>query len=354
MKRKMELFVALFSCLAAACGGGKKVEDQDAASNQNTNQNLNLNVNQNQPDAAVQPDGSVGDCDHTGFTFTSELASTKSYGLAYQAYSSEAEPVDLLMVQIYTEWNGPTTPGTYSLDNINYADCGLCLLVYAGCTTTECEKTFYADAGSVLISSIGGLGSTFAATFQNVVFKEVTIDSGTWVSTPVPGGDTWCMNGYGFSQTVQDENAATCGQAGVNCVGETIPDFALQNCETGDFVDVYDMAAGAKALWFVGSHVWCSACASYLPQVIQDYDTRHASGLNLAIVVGDDSGGNQIDLTECRAYAASYDSDASLFYIDHNGQSSHAVLFDNLYPYPSQDMTLSFPWNAVMNAQTYE
>ena len=53
----------------------------------------------------------------------------------------------VITIASYADWNGPTTPGSYSLDGINYADCGLCLLIAADCNGESCAKTFYADAG---------------------------------------------------------------------------------------------------------------------------------------------------------------------------------------------------------------
>lgn len=346
--------VGVAGATGCSTGGGQ---------DQNQNQ-VNQNGNQNQVsydatvsyDSAVQPDSGTnhGSCDRNQLTPTAELASTTDYGLTYEGHTSTSPPDDIFSVQIYSSWNGPTTPGTYSLDGINYADCGLCLLIYQGCTTTECAKTFYADAGSVEITSIGVEGDTFAATLHDVVFKEVTIDSSTYQSTPVPGGETWCMDGYNYSETIEDHNAGMCGQPGVTCVGETVNDFQLMNCETGQMESMNDWGNGQKALWFVGTHGWCPACHEFVPQVLQAYDQQHANGLQVAIVLGEDDQHNQPSLSYCQHYADQYNHGRTLFFMDHDGQYPHATLFQNLYPYPDQSQSIGFPWSGVVDPRNHQ
>ncbi|MBT6433940.1 MAG: hypothetical protein HOK28_12645 [Deltaproteobacteria bacterium] len=144
------------------------------------------------------------DCDRTGFSTASHQASYATNAFQYEAQNSLGSPRDLLMLSSFQgNFNGPTEPGTYSVEGSNYADCGLCLLALTGCTEGgTCEKYFYADVGSVTITEFGQNGETFAGELNSVVFKEVTIDPDTYVSTPVAGGETWCMNGHSFSLTV--------------------------------------------------------------------------------------------------------------------------------------------------------
>ena len=64
-------------------------------------------------------------------------------------------PQNVMMTQIYSSFNGPTSPGRYELNGINYADCGLCLLMLVNCTgSANCEKTLYADQGTVEITKL--------------------------------------------------------------------------------------------------------------------------------------------------------------------------------------------------------
>ena len=89
------------------------------------------------------------DCSKTGFQSARELARQVQDGYSYVALSSEMSPYDALQIATLGSFNGPMVPGVYSLDGINYADCGLCLLIEMGCSNPQqpCSKTFYADAG---------------------------------------------------------------------------------------------------------------------------------------------------------------------------------------------------------------
>ena len=102
-----------------------------------------------------------------------------------------------MLTQIYTSFGGPTSPGRYVLDGINFKDCGLCLLMLQGCDDSgECEKTFYADEGVVEITQIAS--DRFAANYSGVVYREVTLDQEDSTSVPVPNGETVCVDGFTF------------------------------------------------------------------------------------------------------------------------------------------------------------
>ena len=118
--------------------------------------------------------------------------------IAYVALSSEMLPYHSMQIATYNSFNGPSAPGSYSLDGVNYKDCGLCLTIELGCRNPQepCERTFYADAGAVDITELNG--TQFAGTFRNVVFKEVNINAETFESTPVVNGQTWCFGNYTF------------------------------------------------------------------------------------------------------------------------------------------------------------
>lgn len=307
------------------------------------------------------PDTGTGDpdtgdppgCSRSGLTAAREEASLQSSGAQYVAITSQVEPYDAVLVQIYNDYDGPTEPGTYSLDGINFADCGLCLLAFSDCEGDSCAKTFYAEKGSVEITSLDGIGGQFAATLNNVVFDEVTINGDTFVSTPVPGGETWCVNEHTFDEEVIDPSASVCARTDVTCVDETVADFQLQNCATGEMVSMQTLAGEKKALWFVLAAVWCPACREWIPQVLNLLGQPSASDLEVVFVIGEDGGGNEPSLSECQGYAASYSADANLFYIDHDGEYGFATTFENLWPYPDDNGAFGLPWNAIVDPATW-
>ncbi len=119
----------------------------------------------------------------------------------YQATNNGEYPMDVMEVLSYPgePYNGPSGPGEFSLNGNNYRDCSLCLLIYKGCYEQTCEKTFFADAGSVQIGTDIDLGVDFAAMLNNVVFREVRVDPNSYESTPIQGGDTWCVDNLNLS-----------------------------------------------------------------------------------------------------------------------------------------------------------
>ncbi|MEC9466031.1 MAG: hypothetical protein VX834_09620 [Myxococcota bacterium] len=142
-------------------------------------------------------------CDRSGFTPAVHQASYAQGAFRYQASTSEAAPFDAVFIDSFFEqYGGPSTPGSYSLEGFNYADCGLCLLATLGCTSQGCDTYFYADAGALDITAFGQDGQAFTGVMRDVIFREVTIDPQTYQSTPVPGGQVWCMDGYTFDVTV--------------------------------------------------------------------------------------------------------------------------------------------------------
>lgn len=142
-------------------------------------------------DAGVEPS-----CDINGFTVTSSSVSSIGTDLLfYEAIEGqETDPMfKLLDFAFYTEYGATAEPQTVTFDGENYADCGVCLLAYE-CTPTTCGVSYLVESGTANVTAAGyGQGDAFTATFDDLVLREVTIDSDTLMSTPVPGGKTWCI-----------------------------------------------------------------------------------------------------------------------------------------------------------------
>jgi len=353
--------LAASALVLAACRDPGSDSDPDADADTDADADLAPDRDDG-PEVDGAPDGShdaeadrtPGDCSRSAFAAGHEAATVEEFGIEYGALTSTALPFDTLRVAIYREYEGPTAPGTYSLDGFNFADCGLCVLVLAGCGAEQCEKIFYAEQGTVEITALGSLGDRFAARLTGVVLDEVTIDETTFVSTRVPGGETWCIDGHAFDQEIQTPDQAFCGRPDINCVGETVPDFSLQGCETGEMVSLYDRTASASAALVVLTAGWCPACAEYVPQVVE-FDQANASrGLEVLYVLGEDQYGRQPSLDYCRSYARRYSSDGSAFFVDHDGTASFATVFTYLWPYIDANGVFALPWNAVIDGQTHE
>ena len=102
-----------------------------------------------------------------------------------------------LSVESYREWDGPVEAGTYILDGVNYADCGLCVVIYSDCSDSGCESVFYAYQGTVDVVSLDLIsGGSVEVNLIDVVLTEVLVDGGTFTSTPVENARTWCVDGH--------------------------------------------------------------------------------------------------------------------------------------------------------------
>ena len=111
------------------------------------------------PDAGEAPDAGPPDagsmCERDGFEAVRGQALVTDGRLTYSGVSVNGTPFDVVRVDIYESFGGPTEPGVYSLDGINYADCGLCVRILSNCDgENPCEKTFYAEQGEVEITEV--------------------------------------------------------------------------------------------------------------------------------------------------------------------------------------------------------
>ncbi len=154
---------------------------------------------------------STGTCTYTGFSpVAQEALDYSTSGFVYGGYSSTTEPLYLVSIEFFTGYGSPpplTGPGSYTLATTaveqNYSTCGTCVLVHQQCSTgVGCTRSFFATGGTLQISSWGDVGTQFTGSLTGVTLVEVTIDSSTFVSTPVPGGQTWCLPSYAFDATI--------------------------------------------------------------------------------------------------------------------------------------------------------
>ena len=151
--------------------------------------------------STADPDG---ECTFSGFTEAQAAAgqigtNADKPWFRYLAFSTDKAPGDMFVLDSFqgSPYFGPEKPGVYAFDGVNYVDCSLCFVIWYQCDEDyNCEKAFLADEGSVDITSMDGVSSVFAATFNDVVLREVRIDPESYVSTPVSGGDTWCLDDY--------------------------------------------------------------------------------------------------------------------------------------------------------------
>lgn len=142
------------------------------------------------------------DCDHRGFTAAAQDAFNAMGAFVYMGQSTTGAPVDSLNFELIEV----DEPGDFDLAGQNYADCEHCVILWQGCDEhlEQCEKTFFVDEGTLSVSSTGDSGDTFSGELSDVVLLEVDIDpEDDFASTPVDGGEKWCLSKYAFSTEIQ-------------------------------------------------------------------------------------------------------------------------------------------------------
>ena len=346
-------------------------------------------------------------CDINGISLTSQAAekNTQYQAVLYNGLTSTTPPADQVSIEIYqsSQYGGPTAPGTYSVDGSNYSDCGLCVRAFKNVKQgAPADKEFYADKGTITITSIGADGR-FTGTFDNLELKEVVVDSNTFVSTPVPGGETWCLSNVPFDATMTEAGGGTVNPGDlpvadpsvtqVNCVPEgnghwvnnNVQDFTLTNCN-GEQISLHSLGCDAetKAVYIVSTAGWCSACKQLLGALKNEWspgstltqaDVQAAvPGLKLLIVLAENQSYGQPTQQYCKQYAAGDGVDPSMIIMDFNpsqvtvplaapqgsafSTESMATTWTAINPYlvaDSQGQIMSgFPWEAVLRGSNME
>jgi len=291
------------------------------------------------PVEETTPDTTVGDtttpraCNEEGFSSTLSGYNSTSGSVVVELRSSDVAPADVLQVEIYTfdDYQGATDIGTYSLAGSRYEDCANCVVVRQNCTTSSCEKKFLVDEGDLVISQWDHAGGVFRGKLVGAKAHEVTIDSETFVSTLVPGGETWCLDGVEFeapiaSLPVSDRTQPGCVASGTgNILGDNIANFQLSDCN-GRRVKLHATCNDPeqKALWVIGTTGWCTACHAFFV----DYVSKHGGylsrakvgevtkGLDMLVVLGEDNTGSKPSQAYCKAYADELGIDPSMILID--------------------------------------
>jgi hypothetical protein len=195
----------LLAAMALGCGGD---DDDDDTATADAAADAAASV-----DSAPGPDAVDDSCAiQTALGDLGELPATPAVlatgmNILYRAELNT--DVDKVALELYsgtaTFGGGDPQPGTYPLtgDELQFQTCGVCVLLYAndmaGPGFPDPDKAYMATGGTVVLDTVG---ATLAGSLSNVTFQEVTIDPGTAVSTPVPGGCNAALDSATFDVTV--------------------------------------------------------------------------------------------------------------------------------------------------------
>lgn len=115
-----------------------------------------------------------------------------------------------LSIENYPDYGGATGPETRTIDatEADYATCGVCVLLQTGCKDhgdhQHCDITYMPEpGGTVTFDTLGDTaGASWAGALADLHLVEVTIDSSTYETTPVDGGDERDIESWSFDTTL--------------------------------------------------------------------------------------------------------------------------------------------------------
>jgi len=291
---------------------------------------------------------------HNGISSDLELAGASPDFIEYRAYMGSEMPYQVLRVQIFGDNVAAVEPGVYDLAGTTYEDCEVCVSILTGCSVGPCDRMFYPESGTVEITAIGDEGDRLAGRLRGVSMVEYDIVDGDIDPDPVPDGEDWCIADYSFDMAASSTHDALCGRPTVPCLNETVADFELESCATGEMVSMSELAEGNRALVYSMVTGWCPYCADWMETLVGYQATYADDGLEVAYVYGEDANQESPDATECLAYAARYGADPESFFLDHDGEYSFATTTWAMWPWIEESDALSLPWSTIIDAQTFE
>lgn len=226
---------ALLICLLVGCSGPSEEKNNGEADTGGDDMAADMggtedtggtpDMGEPPPDMGGMPDVPVQvTCEP--FPAAAEYVDADETGAFYWADDDVDAPMVSLSVEIYDE---PPAVGSYALGE-NYETCLQCVLLYSGCDDTGCDSILLARSGTLEITAVGVEGERFAATLTNVEFEEVNIDEGTFISTPVAGGDVKCIDSHAFDVFI----GTTCTAVDEVCeAGRPVEDPAFECVDDG-------------------------------------------------------------------------------------------------------------------------
>jgi hypothetical protein len=250
--------------------------------------------------------------------------------LTYTGIDDRFNFSNIIQIEFSTE---PVLDQTYTLDGQTPDNYEISILVGAQCTEDGCAEVYFVSAGELKFTELGASGQEIAFELSGLLLSRINRDNGS-----IDTSNQVCLS----DQEVRVMRLTE--------VGDVIPeDFAVQNCETGDMVNVKEFGANAKGIWYFATAGWCPACRQTLTYLFAEvFPMFSAETIRPMIVVSEDDEGDPATLSFCRAYASRYTDSAVDFYVD----ASLDTTFSNIWAYFGDDGSFGLPWQAVIEGGT--
>ena len=137
-------------------------------------------------------------------------------------------------------------------------------------------------------------------------------------------------------------------------VGETVEDFSLINCSTGEPVSMRAYFAEQRAGLLVLTAGWCGACSSWIPQVLGFMSQPQYDGLKTAFVLGENRSRQEPTLRECEQYGRGLGVPEENMFMDHNGTNAFRTVFEKMMLYTGEGGAFGLPWNGLLDPTDWE
>jgi hypothetical protein len=208
-------------------------------------------------------------CDQKGYEIVRTEARLESNGaggssLYFQALAGTAAPFDLIVIEVDTAKGGATAPGDVDAAYTAFQSHGAWVYILKGWQGGSVKgwkgggysKLLVPARGRVEISALTATpGDRFTATLHAIQFVEATVDGASGAVTPLPEGETWCLDGIVLDAEPAHPNSE-CGLTSNGAqLGDVIEDFSLVNCY-GQWINLHDRCHKSEALWLVATAGW--------------------------------------------------------------------------------------------------
>jgi len=103
-----------------------------------------------------------------------------------------------LTIDFYFSLGASDAAHSVTLNGEGLDTCATCVIARTGCGSLLCSTSFMAQSGILEITEMGDAGESFTGSFDEIVFAEVEVESGSQETTLVAGGQSWCIRDYAF------------------------------------------------------------------------------------------------------------------------------------------------------------
>ena len=271
-------------------------------------------------------------CDQEAIQIENDMIAILEYPLFVAYDYSDGKEARLIV-----EMPNVVGPGSYDLTGMTPDTCDeLCVFLYRNCTASAgCQLPFMAVEGQVEVLEYSNPGEPLKIKAKELEFKGIDRTTNTIREIPY----RVCQSQVEIDRYLPAE------------IDDVVPDFALQNCETEEWVSLHDLGANTQVMWLIGTAGWCPACRQLLRRLFDEvYPQYESTQLQPMLILSEDDNYQVPTLEYCRQYAQSYADDARNFYLDPNLQKtqSHLRLFYD------QRGNFSLPWKTLIQGQSFE